>query len=104
MSLPRIPGDQIADQHIATIQQLCGRLPPHLAKIVVDEIRRQAGRLDDLERTFYTDIMEQRVLVSIRTTSGNCMRIRGANWPTEPVAAAAAAAATTQDNNEDTSR
>ena len=97
--MPRIQGDRVADAHIATIQQLCGRLPPHMSKIIVDEIRRQAARLDDLERSFYTDVMEQRVLVSIRTTSGTCMTIRGGNWPTEPAAAAAA-----QDNNEDSSR
>ena len=80
MAVPRIVGDNAAERHVSSLEELLKHLTPEEKEIVTEEIRYKAHLLQDQENLFYRDLAEQRCLVSIRTTRGTIVNIQGRNW------------------------
>lgn len=80
--MPRLENDEAAQRHITSLEELLGQLSTEEREIINEEIRYKAHLLQDYENLFYRDLMEQRVLVSVRTTRGTVVNIPGKNWNT----------------------
>jgi len=80
--LPQIAeDDEAAQQHIGALERLLSALTPEEKEIIEQEIRYKAHLLQDVENVFYRDMMEQRCMISIRTTRGTVVNIPGKEWP-----------------------
>lgn len=80
--MPRLDGDEAAQQHLSALERLLSQLSPEEKEIIMEEIRYKAHLLQDHENLFYRDLTEQRCLVSVRTTRGTVVNIPGKNWNT----------------------
>ena len=80
--MPRLDDDDAAQQHLSALERLLSHLSTQEKEIITEHIRYKAHLLQEHENLFYRDLMEQRVLVSVRTTRGTVVNIPGKNWNT----------------------
>jgi hypothetical protein len=81
--VPQLDGDEAAQQHLSALKRLLSQLSPEEKEIILAEIRYKANLLQENENLFFRDLMEQRVMVSVRTTRGTIVNIAGKNWNTQ---------------------